>query len=104
MRRLWEIDGLKPSGAEFPVTLDLTKWLGSETISTVVYSAINLEDGTSATTTVLDANKCTNTTILVKPWIQAGTSGKSYLVKLLVTSSTNAIDAFYIKFFVYDYE
>ena len=103
MRRLWQIDGLKPSTSEFPVTLDLTKWLGGETVSAVTYSAIEVESGTTATTTVLDSTKHVNTTTLVKPWIKSGTSGKSYLVKLVVTSSGNAKDAFYIQFSVYDY-
>ena len=103
MKRLWEIDGAKPSTAEFPVTLDLTKWLSSETISTVTYSATKVSDGTSATSDVLDENKHTNTTALVKPWIKGGTSGESYLVKMDVTSSANAKDSFYIKFTVFNY-
>jgi len=103
MKRIFELDGLKPTTAQFAVELDLSAWLGTETISTVTYSAKCLEDDSVATTTVLDSTKHSNTTTTVKPWIKAGTSRKTYLVKMTVTGSAGSIEIFGLQFGVFDY-
>ena len=102
MNKIFELDGMKASTAEFAVEIDLSSWLGTETIASVVYSAKCLNDGTTVTDTVLDATKHSNTTTAVKPWIKAGTSGKTYLVKMVVTGSAGSQEVFGVQFSVYD--
>jgi hypothetical protein len=103
MRRLWEVPGYKPSTAEFQVSLDLTTWLGTETIEAVTFSAKKLSDGSTDTTNVLDADKNAYTAVLVKPWIKGGTSGETYHVKMAVTTNEGTKDTFIVQFAVYDY-
>jgi hypothetical protein len=76
----------KYTGDEYAVDIDCTAWLGTETISSVAYSAAT-STGTDATATVLDVLKHTNTTTHVKPWIKAGTVGVKYIVKAVMTTS-----------------
>lgn len=102
MNRIFELDGMKPTTAEFAVEIDLSSWLGSETIASVVYSAKCLNDSSNVTTTVLDSTKHANTTTAVKPWIKAGTSGNTYLVKMTVTGSSGSVEVFGLQFSVYD--
>ncbi len=82
---------------QFQVTLDISDWLGADTISSVAYSAVD-RDGDDATTIVLDANGHTNTDTIIKPYILGGTSGEVYTIKMLVTTAGGDKKAFYIKF------
>ena len=85
---------------EYQVTFDISSWLGSTSIASVAYSAVD-EFGTDATTDVLVAAKHTNTTTVIKAYIKGGTANRSYTVKCVATA--NNADAskktFYIKFF-----
>ena len=85
-------------GDQMQVTIDASDWLGSDTISSVVYTAVD-GDGVDAAATVLDAAKHTNTNTVIKPFIKGGEDGASYVVKCLVTSNAANADkkAFYIK-------
>ena len=104
MRRIFELDGFKPSTAEFAVSLDLTSWLGTGvTIYSVAFTAKCLNDNSVATTTVLDSTKNANTTTTVSPWIKGGTSGNTYLVKIQVVSTSGFVEIFGLQFTVYDY-
>lgn len=105
MKRLWELDGMKPTTAQFFLTLDLTQWLGTESITGVTFTAKNADTGEVVTTTVIDTTKCTYTGALVKPFIRAGASGNTYVVKMEVTtnSTPETKDSFYIQFSVQDY-
>jgi len=104
MDRLFEIASPKPSASEGFVDIGLTKWLGDEEISSVAFTAQNFETKQVETSVVIDTSKCTNTTTIIKPFIQAGTHGETYLVKMVVTTNGNpaTIETFYLKFKVDD--
>jgi len=103
-QRTWELDGYKAASDEFFVTLDVAQWLGTETISSVAFSAKSLTDGTTYTSTVLDSGKNTYTAAgIIKPWIRAGTVGHTYLVTMLVTTNATQKESFYLQFTVKDY-
>ena len=104
MKRIFQYDGVKPSTAQFAVQVDLSSWLGTGiTIQTVSFSAKCLDDGTDASTVVLDALKNDYTTVIVRPWLKGGTSGKTYLVKMNVIGTNSYQDTFGLQFTVYDY-
>jgi hypothetical protein len=103
MNKIFELDGMKDSTAEFAVEIDLSSWLGAETIDSVAYSARCLNDGTDVTDTVLDIGKHVNTTTTVKPWIRGGVSGNTYLIKMITTGSVGSVEVFGIQFSVYDH-
>jgi len=81
----------------FQVTIDISDWLGSDTIESVAYSAVD-GDGEDASATVLDAEKHTNTTTVIKPYLKGGTTGTIYTVKCLVTTAAGDDKAFYLKY------
>ena len=85
-------------GDEMQVTITISDWLGSDTISSVAYTAVD-GDGVDAAATVLDAAKHTNTNTVIKPFIKGGEDGENYVVKCLVTSNAANADkkAFYVK-------
>lgn len=90
------------SGDEVQPTFDISTWLGTDAISSVVYSAVD-ETGADATATVLTLAKHSNTTTVIKPWIKGGgTSNKRYTVKMLPTTVNTEKKAFYIKYSVRD--
>lgn len=82
---------------EFQVTIDISDWLDTDQISSVVYSAVD-SDGADATTVVLDAAKHVNTTTVIKPYIKGGVTGTIYIIKCLMTTSDGDDKAFYLKF------
>ena len=82
---------------QFQVTFDISDWLGSDTISSVAYSAVDA-DGTDVSDDVLSAADHDNTNTVIKPYIKGGTDGVVYTVKMLVTTTGGDIKAFYIKF------
>ena len=103
-QRLWELDGYKSSSDGFFVTLDISQWLSTETVSSVVFTAKDLSDNSDVTSTVLDSGKNTYTAAgVIKPWIKAGTNGHTYLVKMVVTTNATQIETFYIQFEVRNY-
>lgn len=82
---------------QFQVTFDISTWLGSDTIASVAYSAMDA-DGNDETANVLVAESHQNTTTVIKPYIKGNTTGEIYTVKMLVTTSTGDKKAFYLKF------
>ena len=87
---------------EFQVTFDISTWLGTDTINTVAYSAVD-ETGADATATVLTLANHTNTTTVIKPYIKGGgTDDKRYTIKMIATTVNVYKKAFYIKFNVRD--
>ena len=83
---------------EFQVTFDISAWLSTDEIISMVYSAID-ETGADATAAVLTLAKHSNTTSIIKPYIKGGgTDDKQYTVKLLPTTVNTYKKAFYIKF------
>ena len=87
---------------EFAVSIDISTWLDSDTISSVAYSAVD-EDGDTATTTVLDAAQHTNTTTVIVPYIKGGTHDVKYMVKMIVSTAGGDEKTFYQKFHCFDY-
>ena len=81
---------------QFQITFDISTWLDSDTISSVVYSAVD-NDGDDATASVINAGSCTNTTTVIKPYVLGGTDGEVYIIKCLVTTTAGDVKAFYIK-------
>jgi len=87
---------------EVQPTFDISAWLSTDEISSVVYSAVD-ETGADVTADVLTLAKHTNTTTVMKPWIKGGgTNNKRYTVKMLPTSVNLEKKAFYIKYSVRD--
>lgn len=82
---------------EFQVTMDISTWLGVDTIAGVVYSAVD-DDGEDATAVVLDDGQNTNTNTVIKPYLKGGTDGSKYSIKMLVTTDGGDEKAFYIIF------
>jgi hypothetical protein len=75
----------------YAVEIDIASWLGTETIQSVAYSAVD-EDGVDVTTTLLDSGKHAFSGSKIKPWVRAGTAGKSYLVFAVVTTTVASVD------------
>jgi len=100
MKRLFTITDPKPIYAEWLVSIDLTKWLGTEEISSVSFTAKDIKTKKVVTSTVLDTAKCTNTATVVKPYIRAGSDGATYVVTMQVSTNSNpaAYDEFYLRF------
>ena len=84
-------------GDEFLASIDISTWLGSETISAVTYSAKDESGNTVTTCYDSDSSEFTNT--MIKPYIKApSTDDKTYFVKALVTTVNSYKKAFYISF------
>ena len=64
----------------FDVTIDISTWLGADTIASAVLSAVD-EDGDDATTTVLGTGSNTNTVITVN-LKGGGTHDVKYMIKI----------------------
>ena len=92
----------KPSTSEFPVEIDLTSWVGTDTIASVAYSAVDKADGSDVSSTVIDAAQCANTTLMIYPFIQAGTDKAIYVVTCVVTTTAGSIESFYLEFGIND--
>jgi hypothetical protein len=92
-------DNIAPDD-EHKAEFDISAWIGTDTISGVVYSAVD-EYGVDATADVLVSAKHTNTNTVIKPYIKGKTSGVSYTAKCVVTANNaNASKkTFYIKWF-----
>lgn len=92
---------IKASWEKYFAEVDASVWLGSESISSVAFSAKD-EQGTDVSATLLNAAKNTYTNTLVKPYIQGGTSGKRYWVIMRVDSSGDNHREFVIELLVRD--
>ena len=94
---------LKPSYARWFIDIDISNWIGTETIQTVNFSAKEEggEDG-GATSTVLDVAKCTRSDNVLKPYIMGGESGKRYHVIMQVVTAEESRDEFALTFKVND--
>ena len=92
----------KPSYSAWPVTIDMSSWLGSETISGVTFSAKRLDTGVDATSIITDTDKNTNTATEVKPFIRGGVNGIPYLIVMKVISSEDAQEEIYLRILVVD--
>ena len=90
------------SSDEVQPTFDISSWLGTDEILSVVYSAYD-ETGADATARALTLAKHTNTTTVMKPWVKGGDiNNKRYTVVMLPTTVNLEKKAFYIKYSVRD--
>lgn len=97
-KRYFHIPEPKPIFSKFFARLDVSKWLESESIQQVNFSAKDVEDDSDASTTILDQAKCTYSSPYLKPYIQAGTEGARYRVKIQVQTVELSFEEFYIDF------
>ena len=104
MERLFTLASPKPSYSAGFVHIGLTKWLGTESIDSVTFTAMNFETKQNVTSTVIDTAKCAYTATILRPFIQAGTDGETYIVTMKVgtNGSPATKEVFYLKFTVND--
>jgi len=100
MQRLFVIDDPIPDYAEFLISVDISKWLGTEEINSVTFTAKNKSTGDTATTTAIDTTKCTYTATVVKPFIKGTSDGETYIVTMQVASDGTPVskEEFYLEF------
>ena len=96
--RIATIDVFKPPYDEWYVSVDLSTWLGNDTISSVAYTAKKDSDESDATADVIDAGSSTNTNTVLQPYIKGGEDGENYTVICKVTTANSDHGEFYIKF------
>lgn len=105
MKRTFEIPDYKPSYAKWYVKLDVSAWLGDETISSVTVTAKNKTTGvdeSTGTTSIIDTSKTTISGSVVKPFIQNGTSGEQYKMTVKLLTTEGSADEFYVEWKVLD--
>jgi len=71
----------------YAISFDFTSVLGAETISSATIEAIDREDSSDVTATLLDATKQSETDTVVYGWVRAGTSGHSYVITCQIVGS-----------------
>lgn len=81
----------KQPAEEFAISFDFTEVLGAETIASATITAIDQASLVVMTATILDATQQSNTNTVVYGWVQAGTSGHSYVITCLITGSLGSI-------------
>ena len=82
----------KPSYAQWFIEVDLSVWLGSETIDSVDFKAKQISDGLDVSNVVLDATKSAFTGTVLKPFIRGGVSGRSYIaIMKVITNSVSVV-------------
>lgn len=101
--RYFYIEDKKPPAAKWPVPIDISNWLGTETLDVVTYTAKRLDTGEDATAEVLDLNNSVETTTQLKPFVQGGSGEITYQIKCHVTTVEGSEDDFFIQFTVKDY-
>ena len=87
---------------EFGVTMDISSWLGVDTIVSVAYTAVD-DDGDVATTTAIDAAQCSNTNTVITVYVTGGAHDTWYIVKCVVDTAAGDVKTFYLKFHCYDW-
>lgn len=99
--RHFEIPDSKPVFAAWLVEIDISEFLGDDTISNVDWTAAT-EDGTDATSDVLTVGSCEydNDNGLLKPFIKAGTAGETYICTMQVTTTEGSQEEYYLRWSV----
>ena len=87
----------KPVFSAWFAPLDISEWLGSDTIGSVVFTAAT-EAGADATNVVLDTGACTYSGPILMPYIKAGVAGIDYIIMMKVTSANGAQEQWTIGF------
>ena len=82
---------------EFQINFDISSWLGTDTIASVAYSAIDEDE--DVVTACYDSEKSVYTNTVIKPYLKGGgTDDKKYIVKAQVTTTNTYKKSFYIDF------
>jgi hypothetical protein len=102
-KRLFNLPEEKPAWSQIYVDIDITDFLGTETIQSVVFTASCEDTGADATTVVLDQARCTYDGTVLKPFVQAGKAGYTYLVEMRVTTVEGTQESFFVRFDVTAY-
>jgi hypothetical protein len=102
-KRLFNLTEEKPAFSQWFVTVDITDFLGDETIQGVVFTAIREGTGENVSDVVLDQLKCTYTGGYLRPFIRGGQPGATYLVEMRVTTIEGTQEVFWIRFDVINY-
>jgi len=97
-KRYFQIDVSKPTFAQWFAELNISQWVGAETLSVVNFKAKERESGTDVSTVVLDQVKCTYATNILKPFIQAGVEKTDYRISIECSTSEGSKEVFYIDF------
>ena len=97
-KRYFQIDLAKPTFAQWFAELDISQWVGQETLQTVNFSAKEKETGDDVSTVVLDQGKCTYATNVLKPFIQAGEDKTDYRITIQVETTEGSKESFFIDF------
>ena len=87
---------------EFGVDIDISSWLGTDTISSVAYTAVD-DSQVDATSDVLITGQCSETSTIITCYIKGNTHDTWYIVKMVVTTAGGDEKTFYLKFYCYDY-
>lgn len=102
MSELFKFAHTKTSYESGHASVDISVWLRTETIQSVVFSAKNLSTK-QPDTSVINTGKSTYGGIYVKPYIQNGVSGQSYRVRMQVFTAEDSSGDFFIDFEVKDF-
>lgn len=97
-KRYFQISLSKPTYAQWFVELDISQWVGSETLDTVNFSAKEKETGSDVSTVILDDVKCTYANNILKPFIRAGTDKIDYRITIECGTQEGSKEVFYIDF------
>lgn len=83
---------------QFRISMDISTWLGDDTIESVEYSAVD-DAGTDVTATVLDADQHSFTTTVLQPYVLGGGVDDAIVkIKMKVTTTGGDLKAFYINY------
>lgn len=91
--KIFKLVNVKHPQDEFAVDIDISDWLGEDTISTVVFTASG---------DVLDAAKNTYTNTMIKPYLQSGVDGLDYMISMQATTAAGDVGTFYLRFMCRD--
>lgn len=81
----------KQTVESYYISFDFDTALGSETISSVVVSAVDSSTLADATAAITDVLKQATSSRVVNVWVKAGTSGHNYLITCRVTGSSGTV-------------
>ena len=97
-KRYFQIEVSKPTFAQWFAELDISQWVGQETLQTVNFKAKDRETGSDVSSVVLDQGKCTYATNVLKPFLQAGVDKTDYRISIECETQEGSKEVFYIDF------
>jgi len=87
--KFFVLDNSKSPDDAFAVEIDISEWLGEDTISAVSFSASGA---------VLDGDKNTYTDTIIRPYLKNGIDGLNYIIAMKVTTTAGDVGSFYLRF------